>query len=291
MIIPAYCNNKRAYHLLQRCLESLRQQLWGDFSVVVVDDGSPPPFAAEQLKAWAPRRSVFLRHSQNKGRAVARNTGWQYVQADSILFLDADMYTLPDTLKTHFTFHRERGTQWIGQGHIIGQQDLSKTPTESVWTDASQAFFATGQVSIAREALIQTGGFDPEFSVYGWEDFELGLRLKQRGYRQAKLKSAITYHFEPLFCVEDWACDRQKEYDRAKAALILLKKHPDAQFLCQASVLDASVSHLLKKWIPLRSTLRQLEALQTLHPKLALAIYRGLLHQEYVSALNILRRG
>ena len=289
VIIPAYCNNERDYYLLQRCLNSLRQQYWGDFCVVVVDDGSPPPFEVAQLKAWAPRRTVFLKHSQNAGRAVARNTGWHHAQAEFILFLDADMYALPDTLGGHFAFHRQQGKQWIGQGQIIGQHDLSKPPIKSVWTDASQAFFATGHVSIAREALVNTGGFDADFSTYGWEDLELGLRLKQNGYRQAKLNAAVSYHFEPLFCLDDWERDCQKEHDRAKAALVSLKKHPSAQRFCQASSLDKRTTQLFKSLIPLRSTLAQLEHLQSLHQKLALALYRGLLHQEYVSALNTLR--
>ncbi len=258
--------------------------------MVVVDDGSPPEFAPKHLKPWAPRRTFFLKHAQNRGRAVARNTGWQHTNADCILFLDADMYALPETLGSHFTFHRQHGPQWIAQGHIIGQQDLATEPVKSLWTDASQAFFATGHVSVAREALVKTGGFDSDFSTYGWEDLELGLRLKQRGYLQHKLKSAVTYHFEPPFDHRNWERDCQKEHHRAEAALILLKKHPDAYGLCQASTIDSALAHLIRKLMPHEGTLKKLERLQHHNAKLALALYRGRLHQEYVKALARLLR-
>lgn len=289
VVIPAYCQNKRAYHLLQRCLISLTQQYWGDFCVVVVDDGSPPLFAPENLKAYAPQRTVFVKHPNNQGRAAARNTGWQHLDSDFILFVDADMYLLPEALGSHFRFHGQRGSNWIGQGHIIGQQNLSTPPVASLWTDASQAFFATGHVSIAREALVNTGGFDSDFSSYGWEDLELGLRLKQQGYRQKKLKAAISYHFEPPFCSTDWEQDCQKEHHRAIAAQVLLQKHPEAYHLCQASAIDAGLAQLLRTLIPHHAILKKLERLQDRHPKLALALYRGLLHQEYVNALSHLR--
>jgi glycosyltransferase involved in cell wall biosynthesis len=285
VVIPAYCISKRDYDLLERCLEGLKNQYWGDFYVVVVDDGSPPHFASENLRTSAPRRTVFLKHAQNQGRAVARNTGWQHSDADFILFLDADMYALPETLGSHFLFHQQQGPQWIAQGHIIGQQDPHVTPSESLWTDASQAFFATGHVSIAREALLKTCGFDPDFSAYGWEDLELGLRLKQQGYRQQKLKSAVSYHFEPPFCSEHWSQDCQKEQHRAEAAKVLLKKHPDAYRLCQASAFDSTLAHIISKGLPHDKILKKLERLQHHNAKLALALYRGLLHQEYVKAL------
>ena len=132
---------------------------------------------------------------------------------------------------------------------------------------------------------MSTGGFDTDFSSYGWEDLELGLRLKQRGYRQQKLKTAVSYHFEPPFCHSHWAQDCQKERHRAKAAWVLLKKHPEAYRLCQATAIDAGLAHLLQYLIPHEKSLKKLEQLQHRHPKLALALYRGLLHQEYVKAL------
>ena len=52
-------------------------------------------------------------------------------------------------------------------------------------TDMSAAFFATGNVAISHQQLMaagtEDGPFDTDFSEYGWEDLELGERLKLRG--------------------------------------------------------------------------------------------------------------
>lgn len=292
IVVPVYLTDTQGFALFARCLDSLCQQWNGDFEVIVVDDGSPMAYQPDRLKNKAPRRSTFIRLPENQGRAVARNRGWKRARAPWVLFLDADMALQAEAVGAHLDFHRAHGFGWIAQGHIVGQQYLDQEPVESVWTDASQAFFATGQVSIAREALIQTGGFDEDFTAYGWEDLELGLRLKQLGYRQKKLKTAISFHFEPPFSVhdaEDWTKAVDKEQQRAHGALLFLQKHPQAKYLCQASAFDAQCAHLLLSTLPTRPFLQGLVALQKRHPKLALALYRGLLHQHYVQALNALK--
>ena len=43
--------------------------------------------------------------------------------------------------------------------------------------------FYTGNLSLAREALLWVAGFDERFSGYGWEDEDLGLRLRDHGVR------------------------------------------------------------------------------------------------------------
>ncbi len=271
----------------KQCLHSLREQHFGDFSVIVVDDGSPETHAPEKLRQEAPYRTRWIRLPHNQGRAVARNVGWQAAPFPWILFLDADMVLHPEALGTHFRFHRTRGQGWIGQGKVIGQSQIDKRPIASVWTDASQAFFATGHVSVAREALERTGGFDEAFTQYGWEDLELGLRLQQQGYRRAHLKSAKAYHWEPPLNASQWSRDLAKEQQRARGALYLLAKHPQqGRYLCQATLLDAAVANGLRQLLPMPDLLPRLLQLQQTHPKMALAFYRGILHQYYVQALQ-----
>jgi hypothetical protein len=77
--------------------------------------------------------------------------------------------------------------------------------------DKSAAFFATGNVAISRRLLLKAGEllgnaaegpFDADFSEYGWEDLELGVRLKELGARIKHVPSAIGYHWHPAFSVD-----------------------------------------------------------------------------------------
>lgn len=287
LVIPVYCHDAQGYLRFKQCLNSLQAQWFGDFSVVVVDDGSPEEYVPGTLKREAPYRTHWIRLPGNQGRAVARNVGWRAAQTPWIVFLDADMVLHPEALGAHFRFHRTRGQGWIGQGKVIGQNQRDVLPVASVWTDASQAFFATGHVSVAREALELTQGFDEAFTQYGWEDLELGLRLQQAGYRRAQVKTATAYHWEPLLTASQWPRDLAKEQQRARGALHLLAKHPQqGRFLCQATFGDAASAAVLRRLLPASRLLPGLLQLQRTQPKMALALYRGILHQYYVQALQ-----
>ncbi|PKL75222.1 MAG: family 2 glycosyl transferase, partial [Candidatus Melainabacteria bacterium HGW-Melainabacteria-1] len=182
VIVPHY----NRHDLLLRCLNALRQQHFGDFEIVLVDDGSTDPTLSELqplFSVWPRlRRLVF---SDNRGRAAARNAGLALARGELVIFLDADMDVGPDFVAEHWRFYVAQGAGWIGQGRIIGTQDPAIRPMPSLWTDASCARFATGNVSVAREILLRLGGFDEAFSGYGFEDLELGYRLMQAGWRSA----------------------------------------------------------------------------------------------------------
>src|SRR5690606_11622902 len=100
-----------------------------------------------------------------------------------IIFLDSDIVVEEGFIEAHASAHeglRDR----IGHGPVIHTDDL-ENPTAAKYklTDVSRAFFATGNASIRREHLLRAGLFDERFREYGWEDLELGLRLKRLGLK------------------------------------------------------------------------------------------------------------
>lgn len=273
VIIPVY--NSAA--LLKRCLLSLQNQRFYDYQVCVIDDGSEPPIT--ELAYWQDLSPRFqqLRLPYNCGRAHARNAGIQQATGDLLLFLDADMQVETDFIWQHWRFHQLKGPGWIGQGQVIGTADPQSKAPPSIWTDASQAFFATGNVSIAREALLAQA-FDEDFSEYGWEDLELGFRLKQAGFRSHSVKQAIAWHYEPLN--KNWAADLHKEYQRGRGAALFLQKHLhwEVRLMTQLTPLHAWLDRLQRSLLPEKKMLEFSQALEQKQPKLALAIYRGLLN-------------
>lgn len=84
VVISAY--NSMSY--LPKTLESVLQQTFTDFEVLIINDGS-----TDHILSWAseivdPR--VKLISQENKGVAEARNTGIKHAQGEYIAFLDAD---------------------------------------------------------------------------------------------------------------------------------------------------------------------------------------------------------
>lgn len=85
----------------RRCVESLLEQDFGDFEIVLVDDGSADGTgeAIEALAATRPDRTVrVLRNERNLGANASRNRGVQASRGGLVAFLDSDCVADPHWL-------------------------------------------------------------------------------------------------------------------------------------------------------------------------------------------------
>ena len=276
ILIPVYNH----FDLLERCLLSLRSQTFSDFEIIVVDDGSSStasPHILDLQSHWG--KLLWRRHRSNRGRAQARNTALAEARAEIVVFLDADMSVSDDFVQQHWDFHCFHGSGWIGQGKIIETDHLTNRPEPSFWTDASRAYFATGNVSVQRLILNQLKGFDESFSEYGWEDLELGLRLKKAGCSAAPV-AALSYHYRSP--QKNWSENVAKEKARGRGAAHFFAKHPDfdVRLMTQLTPLHSALDWLFRGGGLISETLwtQWILALQPTHPSLAEALYRALLN-------------
>lgn len=88
VIIPVYKVEK----YLKKCVESVLQQKYKDFEIVLVDDGSPDrcPEICDEFAFQDDRVKVI--HKENGGSSDARNIGIQVASGEYIMFLDSDDY-------------------------------------------------------------------------------------------------------------------------------------------------------------------------------------------------------
>ncbi|MDM8268300.1 glycosyltransferase family A protein [Barnesiella viscericola] len=96
VVIPLYNKEKQIAHTIQ----SVFNQTFQDFEVVIVDDGSTDESAAEVEKFCDSR--IRLIHQKNAGVAAARNRGIEEAKGDLIAFLDADDEWKPEYLATQY---------------------------------------------------------------------------------------------------------------------------------------------------------------------------------------------
>jgi glycosyltransferase involved in cell wall biosynthesis len=90
--MPLY--NKAPY--VGKAVESVLAQTWGEWELVVVDDGSKDGSGDIVLKYNDPR--IRLHRQENAGVSVARNTGVAMATAPYVCFLDADDWWEPTFL-------------------------------------------------------------------------------------------------------------------------------------------------------------------------------------------------
>ncbi|MBO5340564.1 MAG: glycosyltransferase [Oscillospiraceae bacterium] len=96
VIVPVY----KVEPLLDRCVDSILRQSYGDLEVILVDDGSPDRCGAicDEYASKDPRVRVI--HQKNSGVASARNAGLAIAGGEYIGFVDGDDRIHPDMYRT-----------------------------------------------------------------------------------------------------------------------------------------------------------------------------------------------
>jgi GT2 family glycosyltransferase len=208
--------------VLARALDSLAEQRDAPpFEVIVVDNGSTDATAANvNARANGPAAPRYL-YVTEPNRGLARNAGIAAAQGELIVFVDDDVWLPPNFLAAHAAAHANPG-EWAVSGPILNVASYDERPKPS-FLNYSNAFLCTCNVSVPRAALQAVGGFDARFNLYGWEDTELGLRLRRSGVRRAFAWGGYLYHVKPPE-IESLDTLAQKARERALMAVRLLEK-------------------------------------------------------------------
>lgn len=96
VIVPVY--NVEEY--LSPCLDSILRQIYQDFELILVDDGSTDGSGAACDLAAGTDPRIRVIHKQNGGLSDARNCGMRLAKGKYITFIDSDDTVAPDFLST-----------------------------------------------------------------------------------------------------------------------------------------------------------------------------------------------
>ncbi|MDQ6781070.1 MAG: glycosyltransferase family 2 protein [Candidatus Eremiobacteraeota bacterium] len=218
--------NRKA--LLGRVLRALfAQTLEPDrYEIVLVDDGSTDGTYEEVLRPLQPRCAFHLVRQRNAGLAAGRNAGIARARGEIILFMDDDVLATPGLLAAHARFHAEHANA-ICRGAVINVSSFEDLPPP-VYSARhySGAYFWTTNVSAPLQLVQAAGGFDERFREYGWEDLELGFRLRARGVRSILARDALVYHHKPPLQPAQFPHAARQARAQARTAILFLRKHP-----------------------------------------------------------------
>ncbi len=223
------CTYNRA-RLLERVLEALFDQTVPDdaYEVVLVNDGSPDDTNAVIERVRPLARCAFVAIEQpNSGLAKGRNAGIARARGERICFIDDDVLPTPVFAAEHLASDERHGDV-IVRGAVINVQSFDALPPP-IWSPANYSgnYFWTSNVSVRRSRLDRAGGrFDEAFTEYGWEDIELGMRLRALGTRAVFNRYAVAFHHKPHRTPQNVEGLVRQVRSQARTAVQLRAKHP-----------------------------------------------------------------
>jgi glycosyltransferase involved in cell wall biosynthesis len=189
VVIPAYQSSAS----ICQALDSVFAQTFTNFEVIVINDGSPDTAELERvLQPYFPR--IQYKKQPNQGPSAARNAGIIAARGKYIALLDADDYWFPDHLAKQVQLLQSDSSLSLVYsdclllrnqepvGTAFGREPQLDTVSFEALID-EHCSIATSSIVASREALLETGLFDPRF--IRCEDYDLWTRLAHTGRRMA----------------------------------------------------------------------------------------------------------
>ena len=128
VIIPIY--NVEKY--LGKCLDSVKNQTYQDFEVLLIDDGSTDN-SGKIAKAYLSDARFHYIYKANSGQGAARNVGIDMAKGEYLCFIDSDDFVEPNYLEVLYRTLKENGS------------DISQCSVNRVWEDGrTQLYHYTG---------------------------------------------------------------------------------------------------------------------------------------------------
>lgn len=261
IVMPTY-NRAR---LLNRAIQSVLNQTYTNFELIVVDDCSTD-CTESVVKGFQDDRIRYIRHEKNQGAPIARNNGIKAAKGEYIAFQDSDDVWLPTKLEKQMNAFNS-GSSDIGVVYtscwLINQDEKTLVPSSRVKhtegkihdTLLEMNFVSMSSAIVRRDCFEKVGMFA---KIPRFQDWELWLRISKyyffkhlreplvNVYRQA---DSISRKTDALILARKYILF--KYFDEISEKPKLLSKHYSDMgiFLCSKGDIRAGRKYFFKGMI------------------------------------------
>lgn len=243
VIIPAY--NSAFY--LGEAIDSVLNQTFQDFEIIIIDDGSTDGTKAIVEKYLnCPQPKVRYCYQENNGPGAARNMGIKEARGEYLAFLDSDDLFLPGFLEecvaclqaermdviipkcfAKRSMERSEGSQI----EILIREEFPKDARE-LYKLLYEKFVGSQEMIVKKRCFDLVGLYDEKSYV---EDWDIWLRFAQHGFKLGQTKIE-----DPLWIYRVRERSRWNSSANEAKKLIgqyqVLKKHQKAAFVIDPSL-------------------------------------------------------
>jgi glycosyltransferase involved in cell wall biosynthesis len=200
IIIPLYNRPQE----IKELLETLVQQTYKDFEVLVIEDGSVND-AEAVVNSFTDKLDVKYFVKPNSGQGFSRNFGFERAKGDYFVIFDSDCLIPPDYLEI---VNNSLGQNWLDAYGGPDDAHPSFTPTQKAISYSMTSPFTTGGIrgnkkgigqfhprsfnmGISRQVWEKAGGF---IITRLAEDIEYSIRIHSLGFKIGLIPDAKVYH-------------------------------------------------------------------------------------------------
>lgn len=191
IIIPVY--NAEAF--IEKCLNSVQEQTFSDFEVIIINDGSTDKTVAK-VDTYMKKDTRFklFTHTKPLGVASARNLGVKEASGEYIYFLDSDDFIHPNTLEQLVS---NSSNALVVSGRMINakkENNITVESSEPIYYRAKRRKLFKNRSILNRlihRDLITQLPFNPNFRYFS--DLELIVYILNNTEEITYVKSAIYF--------------------------------------------------------------------------------------------------
>lgn len=251
VIVPIYKVEK----YLNRCVDSLLNQTFTDFELILVDDGSPDNCGRICDEYAEKDNRIHVIHKENGGLSDARNAGLNYATGEYIVFVDSDDFVEPDLLEKAYNTIKN-GYDIVSYGfNVIGVDGNISTITHMEAGKEFRFEKQTDYLNFILRIFMNFGvGWEAVSRIYRRDIIEkYGLRFEDNSRIFAEdmyFNLCYIVHTKTMYALKDCLYNYLRRNDSimgkdikksnlnrfnelTKAVLAHYEKYPDLDYLCE----------------------------------------------------------
>ncbi|HFD3584761.1 TPA: glycosyltransferase family 2 protein [Enterococcus faecium] len=199
VIIPTFNAEKS----IERAVESILNQTYQDFEIIICDDcSSDRTWDILKKISKKDKRIKIYKNEKNSKSAYTRNKAISKSRGEFIMQLDDDDYCHEDRMMKQYKFlNSHQNFDFVGSNAFLWDFDgiygTLKAPEVPTITDLLKTSpFINPSVMFRKSALEKVGGYRVSRDTIRGQDYDLYLRLYAEGLKGYNLQENLVYYYQ-----------------------------------------------------------------------------------------------